>query len=143
MDFEETESQKSEQLTLDFGRRGEAPRDQSKGRQVFSAATAGEAQATPLAPTLAQDLIEAMVRGGNVARALRRVETNRGAPGVDGMKTNELRPYLRAHWGELKQELLERDLSAATGAAGGDSQAGWWGARARHPDGFGSFRPAI
>jgi group II intron reverse transcriptase/maturase len=56
---------------------------------------------------LAQGLIEAMLSREKLERALRRVEANRGAPGVDGMRTEELRPYLRAHWGRLTQELLE------------------------------------
>jgi group II intron reverse transcriptase/maturase len=41
----------------------------------------------------------------NLLRALRRVETNGGAPGIDGMTVAELRPYLREHWPEIKQRL--------------------------------------
>ncbi len=41
----------------------------------------------------------------NVLTALQRVESNRGAPGIDGMTVEELRPYLRAHWLELRAAL--------------------------------------
>ena len=41
----------------------------------------------------------------NVARALERVERNGGAPGIDGMTVEELRPYLREHWLELRATL--------------------------------------
>ncbi len=41
----------------------------------------------------------------NLLRALRRVETNGGAPGADGMTVNEMRPYLKAHWLEMKAAL--------------------------------------
>jgi RNA-directed DNA polymerase len=107
VDFEEMRPQKSEQFTFDFSARGEARKRWSKGRLVSAAATAGEAKADPPAPALAQGLIEAMLSREKLERALRRVEANRGAPGVDGMRTEELRPYLRAHWGRLTQELLE------------------------------------
>ncbi len=35
---------------------------------------------------------------GNLAEALRRVEQNAGAAGIDGMSTKELRPWLKDHW---------------------------------------------
>jgi retron-type reverse transcriptase len=41
----------------------------------------------------------------NVADALRRVEQNAGAPGIDGMSTKELRPWLHDHWPEVRSEL--------------------------------------
>jgi group II intron reverse transcriptase/maturase len=42
---------------------------------------------------------------GNLVLALRRVEQNAGAPGPDGMSTNELRPWLAQHWSELRSSL--------------------------------------
>lgn len=52
------------------------------------------------------DLMEMVVERSNMLRALRRVEENKGAPGVDGMKVEELRPYLKEHWPRLREKLL-------------------------------------
>ena len=41
----------------------------------------------------------------NLAEALRRVEQNAGAPGIDGMSTKDLRPWLKDHWSEVRSEL--------------------------------------
>ena len=42
---------------------------------------------------------------GNLAEALRRVEQNAGAAGIDGMSTKELRPWLHSHWPEVCSQL--------------------------------------
>jgi group II intron reverse transcriptase/maturase len=41
----------------------------------------------------------------NLARALRRVEQNGGAPGPDGMSVGELRAHLDARWPEIQRQL--------------------------------------
>jgi RNA-directed DNA polymerase len=41
----------------------------------------------------------------NLFTALERVERNGGAPGIDGMPVEELRPYLREHWLETREAL--------------------------------------
>jgi len=41
----------------------------------------------------------------NLARALRRVERNAGAPGIDGMHTDALRPWLHQHWPAVRRKL--------------------------------------
>ena len=41
----------------------------------------------------------------NLAEALRRVEQNAGAAGVDGMSTKELRPWLKEHWPQVRSQL--------------------------------------
>ena len=48
---------------------------------------------------------EAVFARENLQTALKRVESNRGAAGIDGMKTNELRGYLKAHWLEVREAL--------------------------------------
>jgi group II intron reverse transcriptase/maturase len=44
----------------------------------------------------------------NVVKALERVERNGGAGGIDGMTVEELRPYLREHWLEIRAALDEQ-----------------------------------
>lgn len=51
--------------------------------------------------------MEEVLRPDNVREALRRVVSNKGAPGIDGMTVEELRPFLRENWRELRQMLLE------------------------------------
>jgi RNA-directed DNA polymerase len=47
--------------------------------------------------------MEAVVERGNMVQALKRVEANKGAPGVDFMPVSELRGYLREHWPRIKE----------------------------------------
>ena len=57
--------------------------------------------------TETQQMMEAVVERGNMRAALKRVEANKGAPGVDGMAAKDLRPWLHTHWPRVKEELLE------------------------------------
>ena len=41
----------------------------------------------------------------NLFAALKRVESNAGAPGIDGMTVKDLRAYLREHWLETREAL--------------------------------------
>jgi group II intron reverse transcriptase/maturase len=50
-------------------------------------------------------LWERLLSRGNLAEALRRVEQNAGAAGIDGMSTKELRPWLKDHWPEIRSQL--------------------------------------
>ena len=56
-------------------------------------------------PGLEVSLWEQVLSPGNLGRALRRVEANRGAPGVDGMTTDQLRPWLHEHWVQVREAL--------------------------------------
>ena len=53
-----------------------------------------------------EQLLEAVVERENMWSALRRVERNKGAAGVDNMTVEQLRAYLREHWLRIKEELL-------------------------------------
>ena len=54
-------------------------------------------------------LMEAVVARENMLLALERVESNKGAAGVDGMPVEALREYLRVHWPRIKEALLAGD----------------------------------
>lgn len=51
-------------------------------------------------------LMEQVVARENMLAALRRVEQNGGAPGVDGIPTERLRDQIRAEWPRIRGELL-------------------------------------
>lgn len=72
---------------------------QQVGQQVSLASTAKE--------TLAQDLMKIVCSRDNLNRAYKRVKSNKGGPGVDGMTVNELGPYIRTHRAELVSSVLE------------------------------------
>lgn len=54
-----------------------------------------------------EDLLEQILSRENLIRALQQVERNGGSPGVDGMTTKELRPYLKQHWPTIREALLK------------------------------------
>ena len=53
-----------------------------------------------------QSLREEVLRRENLVVALRRVQANKGAPGVDGMSVDELPDSLRQTWPEMREQLL-------------------------------------
>jgi RNA-directed DNA polymerase len=56
--------------------------------------------------TVHERLLEVMLERENLWAALKRVESNKGAAGVDGMSVTELREHLKHHWPELREQLL-------------------------------------
>jgi RNA-directed DNA polymerase len=52
-----------------------------------------------------QEVWEAVFARGNMQTALKRVESNKGAAGIDGMAVQELPSYLKAHWLEVRAAL--------------------------------------
>jgi len=50
--------------------------------------------------------MERIVDPDNMRRALRRVRSNKGAPGIDGMSVDDLTPYLLLQWSMIKDLLL-------------------------------------
>jgi RNA-directed DNA polymerase len=48
---------------------------------------------------------EAVFERGNMQTALKRVESNKGAAGVDGMEVKDLSGHLKTHWLEVREAL--------------------------------------
>ena len=51
--------------------------------------------------------MDEVVSADNFEAALKAVQRNRGAPGVDGMKTTELKGHLQKHWPRIRAKLLD------------------------------------
>jgi retron-type reverse transcriptase len=61
-----------------------------------------------------------VVERKNMCLALKQVERNKGAAGVDKVTVAQLRAYLREHWQRIKEELLAGRLRNRTyGGVGG------------------------
>lgn len=81
----------AKQLELPFKRRGEA----SVGTPGEEAPVGGGGS-----------LMERVVEKSNLLAALRRVRSNGGSPGVDGMTVEALPDYLRRKWPKIREQLL-------------------------------------
>jgi len=51
--------------------------------------------------------MERVVERWNMQSAYRRVKQNNGAPGVDGMRVDQLGDFLRTAWPKIKERLVE------------------------------------
>ena len=80
-------------------------------QQRMKSATAARCEEAPLATNDterlgASDLMERVLSRPNLQAALKRVRSNKGSPGIDGMTVEELPDYLREHWPALRERLL-------------------------------------
>ena len=100
MDLGDAKRQKSKQLELPLEDRGEAPNVGGSGEA--STATHGDERSG----SDDMDLMERVVERGNVVAALKRVQRNKGSPGIDGMTVEALREHLRETWPVLREQLL-------------------------------------
>ena len=100
MKLEGTTRQKSGQLELPLGSRGEAPRAERSG-EAPTAPNGNERSGTST-----KLLMEQVVERSNVEAAIRRVMKNKGSPGIDGMTVQELPAYVAQHWESLRASLL-------------------------------------
>ena len=57
-------------------------------------------------PTGEVRLLESILERGNMQRALQRVRSNKGAPGIDGMTVDQLPAYLQRHWPKIREALF-------------------------------------
>jgi RNA-directed DNA polymerase len=79
---------------------GEAPAHGYQGTEPPMAKSA------PESPACVEQLMEEVCDRGNLQRAWKRVRSNKGSPGVDGMTIEDARTYLREHWPNIRSQLL-------------------------------------
>jgi len=80
--------------------RSEAPRTRREGTEALTAKRTCES------PAPAEQGMEEVCDRENLKRALRRVKSNKGSPGTDGMTVGELLGYLKQHWPMIREQLL-------------------------------------
>lgn len=97
-----SEERQKSQMELAFmtESKGEARASDSEGTEARIAARQDESL------TRSEQLMEEICERENLKRALKRVRANKGVPGIDGMKVEELPGYLKRRWPEIKEELL-------------------------------------
>ena len=54
---------------------------------------------------MTEDLLEAVLASDNLARAWKRVKSNKGAPGIDGVTIEDWPAHARAHWTALREQI--------------------------------------
>jgi RNA-directed DNA polymerase len=80
--------------------RSEAPRARREGTESFAAKCETES------PAGEEQLMEEVCGRENCQQALRRVKANKGSPGSDGMRVEQLPGYLKQHWPAIRERLL-------------------------------------
>jgi RNA-directed DNA polymerase len=80
--------------------RSEAPKARREGTESLTAKGMCESPAIP------EQVMEEVCERENLKRALRRVKSNKGSPGIDGMKVGELPGYLKQQWPTIREQLL-------------------------------------
>ena len=57
-------------------------------------------------PAEIENLMEEICERGNLSQAYKQVVSNKGSPGIDGIRVEELKDYLQVHWQGIKEQLL-------------------------------------
>src|SRR5450631_3593692 len=98
----ERQKTRPEQLGLAFPTegRGEAPTAGGRGTEALTAKRGNQN------PADTERVMEGVCEQENCKQALRRVQANRGSPGIDAMKVGELADYLDQHWPAIREQLL-------------------------------------
>ena len=90
-------------LRLAFGEetRSEAPQGPGERAETPTAKRRNESPAKN-----DEQLMEEVCERENCLRALKRVKSNKGSPGIDGMTVEEMPGYLVEHWPAIREQLL-------------------------------------
>jgi RNA-directed DNA polymerase len=89
-----------EQLAFEFTAGSEAPLAGTKGAETPRAERGTEG------PAGNQRMMEEVCERENRREALKRVRSNQGSPGIDGMTVDEVPEYLERHWPAIREQLL-------------------------------------
>src|SRR5260370_28096929 len=88
-------------LALEPGDQGETLVSGYEGTEPFVAKPTSES------PASAEQLMEEVCERANLVRAWKRVRSNQGSPGVDGMTIDAAKDHLRQHSPNIRSQLLK------------------------------------
>ena len=96
------------QLRLAFGEglKSEAPMAPGGGSETLTAKRMNESPAKNH-----EQLMEEVCKRENCLQALKRVKSNKGSAGIDGMTVDDLSAYLKEHWPAIPNNLLQGLIS--------------------------------
>ncbi len=98
--MDDKRQKKQEQLALPFAGGSEASLGGTEGTESSRARRETES------PAGNQRMMEEVCERENRREALKRVRSNQGSPGIDGMTVDELPEYLERHWPAIREQLL-------------------------------------
>ena len=79
----------------------------SEARSAFVEGTESfKAERKTESPAIVERLMEEVCERTNCEQALKRVQSNKGSAGVDGMTVQQLPAYLKQHWPNIREQLL-------------------------------------
>jgi len=99
--MEDEKTDKSAYTELYYQQEGEAQKVDNE--RIESSIAESKAQD----PTRNEIIMEEILGRENLIKALKRVKKNKGSPGIDGMKVDQLPRYLKENWLEIRTQLLE------------------------------------
>lgn len=102
MSDKQQKNQLQQVLAFTAERKSEARKARQEGTESLTAKSGTE---SPTSST--EKLMEEVCERKNCLQALKRVKANKGNPGIDGMRVEELSGYLKQHWLSLREQLLE------------------------------------
>jgi RNA-directed DNA polymerase len=97
-----SEKQQNIQTELNFSSTSVGEAREAGREETESLSTVND----PESPASTNPLMEAVCERGNLKEALRRVKTNKGSAGVDGMTVGGISDYLKQHWPAIRAQLL-------------------------------------
>jgi RNA-directed DNA polymerase len=97
-----SDKRQNNQLRLAFSEenRSEAPKSASRGSESLTAKRGTESSA------IEEQVMEEVCERENCLQAWKRVKSNKGSSGIDGMTVEELSGHLREHWPAIREHLL-------------------------------------
>ena len=88
-------------LAFDGGDRSEAPKSSVAGSETLTAKRMFESPAKA-----SEQLMEKVCERENCLQAYKRVKSNKGSAGIDGMTVEQLPEHLKEHWPAIREQLL-------------------------------------